>query len=903
MAPLSQRLLFLIALVSRTAGVPACIRSSLIGQSFPSHALSANALRVATASADEDRFEFVTDFDCGRGGAYGLALNSDASRLYVVGNSSWVDIVDITEPSAIGSVGELHVEGLPCGPDGDFGVAHDPCLQRLVAGGGAGNKVYLFDVSGDQVQLLDAPYPPERQFPEADFPDLVMSPPLFIKAGNAVAVGMLTAGSSDDSSSGQRVYFGEGIALLSVDAATGEMSVIDEGIGGLSAVYGHAYDARREMLWGGGRDGAEGLLDFSSDDLTECRCWLGVLDEEGPRVYPDAVTRDGKWLIERITSRFPANEWSLRIRQIEAAGGEYSFWNADMPTDGAFPHLLGSPPANWTGHSPPSRPLLPCVLTHNETRLLTAEANGNEILVLDIADKTAAPQFVFCVNVGDGEEIQSIKGHINRFYVSLKSGRIRMYQWDYVHQPDPPLNLSAVTSATDQSVSLFWTAPATGVPPVGYNIYRRTAETFFKNIASTTEMQWIDAATAEEMTYFYTVRAYAPQYGPVESENSQEAQVATAAGIAPVKVEGLVASPSLAGIVLRWAHNPEQDVTGYLVYRRTGDGAFEKLTLSPLAEIHFLDTGLPAGVEYFYCVAALDAHSEGPPSDTVSAVASDRTENLLLNAGAEEQSTRGWVNASSIPAPDPANRYSFNNDLFIAVTNTHNAEGQWAYWADQTKGRYDRETYTVVDETYLLAAYQDVDLSEFSSIINSPDRKVFADWRAKAIRTSPDQSVVPSIAIEFLDARQTVLSRHELSSEAIDEWVELSSSDPVPAGTTTLRFWMFAREVKPAPANAAWDDLSVVLREEPLPQLPQVTLLLAPAGILVVLSNTNLAASYQIEYTDNLPADSGDWEPCGPPLIGNGETLEWLDSPDEPTNPTNPPAQSVSQRFYRVHQE
>jgi hypothetical protein len=309
---------------------------------------------VPDGPANEDRFEFVVEFDCERGGAYNLALNPDASRLYVVGESSWLDVLDITDPSAIRSVNQAQVDGLPYGSDSDFGIAYDPFFQRLVAGGGAGSKVYLFDVSGDQLRLLDAAYPPERQFPAANLDALVMSPPLFVKGGNAVAVAMLTGDSADDPSSGQKVYFGEGITLLSIDPATGRMSVVDEGIGGLLAVYGHAYDAGRDMLWGGGVAGAEAVLDFSSGALSECRCWAGPLDEEGPRICPDVITRDGRWLIERIASRFPANEWSLRIRQIEAANGEYALWNADMPTDGASPRLLGSSAANWNGHAAPS---------------------------------------------------------------------------------------------------------------------------------------------------------------------------------------------------------------------------------------------------------------------------------------------------------------------------------------------------------------------------------------------------------------------------------------------------------------------------------------------------------------------------------------------------------------------
>jgi len=866
-------------------------------------------------SSNEGRFEFRGEFDPGRGGAYSLALNPDATRLYVIGESSWLDILDIAAPSDIQSLANQQFQGMPHGPDGEYGIAYDPHFERVAVGGGPGGKVHLIDIRDDQLHLLDAAYPPDLQFHDLDFPKLITTPPVFIKQGSAIAAAMKTGGFADDPSAGQKVYFGEGVYLLSIDPITQRMSIVDEGIGGfplifggLSTICGQLYDPARDLLWCGGREGAEALVDFSHRSISQYRYWSHSSSEEGPRVMPDLLTRDGRWLIERIASRFPANDWSICIRQIQAADGTYSLWNADMPSDGTSPQLLGSPPANWNstpGRSSanPSKPLLPCVLTHDQTHVITAETGGSELLILDITDKTARPQLLPTESIGEGEQIQSIKGHRNRFYISLKSGRILVYEWNYVQQPAPPSTLEAVPSSSDQSITLSWTPPPAGVPPAGYNIYRKTASTPLDKVATVNETTRTDECTAEETTYIYTVRSFAPQYAPIESDDSPQAQTTTPSGIPPKKVLGLSAQPTLGAIALSWKPNPEADVIGYLVYRKTGDTLFVKITPSPLTESQYLDINLDTGSDSAYYLTAMDANLEGPASDTVTLAPADRTPNLLLNPAAEEQSLRHWSNASTTIAPDPTNRHCFNNDLFIAVTNGWSAEAQWAFWADQTSGRYDRQTFSTMDQTYLLAAYQDVDVSPFSAAIDSPEKRIVADWGGQVIRTNMDQSALPSIAIEFLDASQSILDRHELSSETTGEWVSLSSSGPVLIGTASIRFWMFAPEVTASPANAAWDDLWLILREEQPPEPPLVAVGRNVSGVTVSFGPTATDMTYQIGYTDELLSTATHWKPCGPTFSGDGGTIEWLDSPDEQLNPTNPPATTVKYRFYRVSQQ
>jgi len=879
-------------------------RSALPKESDPGR----THVALSPTASHEERFEFCGEFDPGHGGAYNLALNTDATRLYVVSEGSWLDILDITNPLQIRSVAQRQFDDMPYGDGANCGIDYDPYSERIVVGGGPGTKIFLIDVTNDEFRLLDSAYPPNLQFPGIQFPSLLTTPPIFVKRGSMIIGALKTGGDAYDPSRGEKVYFGEGIYVLSIDPVRRKMSVVDEGIGGSSTIYGELYDQGRDLLLCGGQDGAEAILDFSQIPSEPFRYWSRCSGDWRSRVSPDVLTRDGKWLVQRVASMHPADHWFVRIRQVEAAAGSYSLWSADMPSDGAPPCLVGSP-INWNGDTEDpgsrisSRPLLPCVLTHDEAHLITAELGGNELLVLDLADKTAEPQVLFTTTIEGGEQIQSIKGYRNRFYISLKSGKVVVYQWDFVPKPDPPWDLSASVSPGGQSVILSWRPPFGGVLPVGYNIYRRTGSQPFQKVASVAEATWTDESTAEGKTYIYIVRSFAPAYGPIESDPSPEVETTAPTGIPPKKVSALFAEPTLGGVALDWNPNPETDVSGYFIYRKTGDSPFVKITPSRVSEARYLDVNLSDAANSSYYVTAADAHLEGPPSETVACVPGDRTPNLLLNPDAEEQSLRHWTNASSAFSPDPANRYSFDNDLFIAVTSGWSSHGQWAFWADQTSGRFDRETNSPMNESYLLAAYQDVDVSAFSEAIDSPDKDIVAEWGGHAIRTSQTQNIVASIAIEFLDAGKSLLERRQLYTGVTGEWMELSSKNHVPAGTRSVRFSMLARDASTTPADAAWDDLWLVLREEKPPPPLQLAVSVGASAIAVAFGPTTQGVFYQIEYAADGLSETTQWKPCGPTFLGDGNSVQWLDSPDEQTNPTTPPASIVNRRFYRVRQD
>ncbi|HTM01952.1 MAG TPA: fibronectin type III domain-containing protein [Vicinamibacterales bacterium] len=63
------------------------------------------------------------------------------------------------------------------------------------------------------------------------------------------------------------------------------------------------------------------------------------------------------------------------------------------------------------------------------------------------------------------------------------------------------------------------------------------------------------------------------------------------------------------GIDLVWEPNGEADLGGYLVLRGSpGDATLQPLTAMPLADTHYLDRDVMAGVRYVYAVLAVDTH-------------------------------------------------------------------------------------------------------------------------------------------------------------------------------------------------------------------------------------------------------------------------------------------------------
>lgn len=183
----------------------------------------------------------------------------------------------------------------------------------------------------------------------------------------------------------------------------------------------------------------------------------------------------------------------------------------------------------------------------------------------------------------------------------------------------PPRNLVADASAA--GVVLTWDAPADADEhqPVGYFVYRLTAEGTAPggpepvNSAPVTDTTYTDLPPFGTWTYAVTaVRDVGPppvesaHVGPVESEfrdlqpPPQPTDVVTLLGEQTVR--------------LLWEGVDAGDVAGYHVYRALEGQTATRLTTSPQPATEFSDTP-PAGASYVYSVTAVDnAGNESSPA-------------------------------------------------------------------------------------------------------------------------------------------------------------------------------------------------------------------------------------------------------------------------------------------------
>jgi len=69
----------------------------------------------------------------------------------------------------------------------------------------------------------------------------------------------------------------------------------------------------------------------------------------------------------------------------------------------------------------------------------------------------------------------------------------------------------------------------------------------------------------------------------------------------------LSVTASKTSATLSWVAPADEDVAGYVVYRRKGSGGYQSLTSTPIVSTTFTDETLTAGVEYGYAVSAVDS--------------------------------------------------------------------------------------------------------------------------------------------------------------------------------------------------------------------------------------------------------------------------------------------------------
>jgi hypothetical protein len=195
-----------------------------------------------------------------------------------------------------------------------------------------------------------------------------------------------------------------------------------------------------------------------------------------------------------------------------------------------------------------------------------------------------------------------------------------------------PTSLSAVVS--QNAISLAWNSPqanADGSTPVnllGYNVYRSEAKTEAGKILNKTpitEIKFPDRFFEFDKEYFYFVRAVSVGTGgvPIESSESNIVTVKPKDTFAPSAPASITLAATPTTISIFFPTNPENDVTGYKIYR-SEDPALDKakwklLTLNLLETNTFQDSEVTSGKTYYYYLTATDKFGNvSEPSEVVS---------------------------------------------------------------------------------------------------------------------------------------------------------------------------------------------------------------------------------------------------------------------------------------------
>ena len=189
-----------------------------------------------------------------------------------------------------------------------------------------------------------------------------------------------------------------------------------------------------------------------------------------------------------------------------------------------------------------------------------------------------------------------------------------------LRQPLPAPSSIAVTS-TASGVELAWEADDGGK---GYNVYRRNAKVKEYGAPLSTvppeTLSFTDRSAVFGNRYIYTVTVVSSTGPLVESRIASEHEVDYEDRFPPSAPENIVALAEEGRVRLLWELAPENDVSGYRVFRQAPGEDYRSITPELVIGSELLDRDVVSGTTYVYFVTAVDgANNQSEASKTTTA--------------------------------------------------------------------------------------------------------------------------------------------------------------------------------------------------------------------------------------------------------------------------------------------
>jgi len=241
-----------------------------------------------------------------------------------------------------------------------------------------------------------------------------------------------------------------------------------------------------------------------------------------------------------------------------------------------------------------------------------------------IEEATEGDKLTFRVELGDREEQTShtfaVKTYASERLVSAFSNQATLVQRV---PPPPPTDFQLTAEAG--GIRLAWiTTDDEADQPAAIRVYRRPAQSrlYGPPLARLggESTEYLDRSAAFGERYIYAVTALGNENPVVESFFGGEREIDYADRFAPSPPTELIALAESGRVRLLWDPSPEDDVVGYIVFRRQAGADFRRLTDESIAAVEYSDRTVESGTTYDYRVAAIDRiGNQSEPGNSVIA--------------------------------------------------------------------------------------------------------------------------------------------------------------------------------------------------------------------------------------------------------------------------------------------